>query len=97
MRDWVLHTRDVQGIKKMGTVEARLEALEQEVFRCQGMVECGLSANQTMITELTRDLKVDGKHLEDIDFTLNDQVNFLQGQLFDLQNKSLSMKQGIKV
>ncbi|KAE8782583.1 40S ribosomal protein S5-1 [Hordeum vulgare] len=45
MHEGVLHIRDVQGTKKMGTVEARLETVEQEIFKCQGMVEHGLSAN----------------------------------------------------
>jgi hypothetical protein len=32
MREGVLHIRDVQGPKKTGSVEARLEAVEQEIF-----------------------------------------------------------------
>ena len=39
MRDGVLHIRDVQGPKKTETMEPRLEAVEQEIFKCQGMVE----------------------------------------------------------
>ncbi|KAE8780924.1 40S ribosomal protein S5-1 [Hordeum vulgare] len=85
MCDGVLHIRDVQGPKKMGTMEARLEAVDQETFTCQGVVESGLSANHTMITEFTRDLKVYGKPLQDIVFTLNDKINFLQGQVFQNQ------------
>ena len=38
----VLHIRDVQGPKGTGSVEDRLEATEQEVFQCKGMVEHGL-------------------------------------------------------
>ena len=38
MHKGVLHIHDVQGPKGMGTMEARLEAMEQEVFRCKGMV-----------------------------------------------------------
>ncbi|KAE8810411.1 40S ribosomal protein S5-1 [Hordeum vulgare] len=87
MREGVLHIRDAKGPKKIGTIEARLEAVEQEIFRCQGMVERGLSANHSMIMEFTRDQKVDGTSLEDIVFTLNEQINFLQGQIFDLQNQ----------
>ena len=34
MHEGVLHLRDVQGPKGTGTVEVRLEAMEQEVFRC---------------------------------------------------------------
>lgn len=37
MRDGVLHIRDVQGPKGTGSMEARLEAMEQEVFQCKGM------------------------------------------------------------
>ncbi|KAE8773716.1 40S ribosomal protein S5-1 [Hordeum vulgare] len=86
MREGVLHIRDVQGPKKTGTMEARLKEVEQEIFRCQGMVECGLSYNHLMIMELTHDQKVDGRSLKDIIFTLNEQINFLQGQIFDLHN-----------
>ena len=77
MCDGVLHIRDVQGPKGTGSVEARLEAMEQEVFRCKGMVECGLNANHLMIADYTRDLKVDGKPIKDIIFSLNAQINFL--------------------
>ncbi|KAE8773688.1 hypothetical protein D1007_54028 [Hordeum vulgare] len=63
----MLHIRDVQGPKKTGSVETRLEAMEQQVFKCQGMVERGLSANHMMITEFTSMHKMDaidiGKHL----------------------------------
>ncbi|KAE8806651.1 40S ribosomal protein S5-1 [Hordeum vulgare] len=47
MHDGVLRIRDVQGPKETGSVEARLEAMEQEVFRCKGMVERGLNANHS--------------------------------------------------
>ena len=87
MHEGVLHISDVQGPKGTGTVEARLEAMEQEVFPCKGMVERGLNANHLMITELSRDLKVDGKPMKDIVFTLNEQINFLQSQIYDLQNQ----------
>ena len=74
MHEGVFHIRDVQGPKGTGTVEARLEAMEQEVFRCKGMVERGLNANHLMITDLFRDLKVDGKPMKDIVFTLNKKI-----------------------
>ncbi|XP_020199003.1 uncharacterized protein [Aegilops tauschii subsp. strangulata] len=87
MREGVLHTRDVQGPKSMGTVEARLEAIEQEVFKCKGMVERGLNAKHLMIEDFTRDLKVDGRSMKYIVFTFNKQINFLQSQIYDLQNQ----------
>ena len=64
MHEGVLYIRDEQGPKGTGTVEARLEAMEQEVFRCKGMVERGLNANHLMIADYTRDLKVDGKSMK---------------------------------
>ena len=87
MREGVLHIRDVQGPKGTGSMDARLEAIEQEVFKCKGMVEHGLNANHLMITDLTRDLKVDGRSMKDVVFTLNEKINFLQSQIYDLQNQ----------
>src|SRR3990170_2608257 len=88
MREGVLHIRDVQGPKKTGSVESRLEAVEQEIFKCQGMVERGLSANHSMITELTHNQKVDGQSMGDIIFKLNERIDYLQGQIYDLQNQN---------
>ncbi|KAE8807313.1 40s ribosomal protein s5-1 [Hordeum vulgare] len=69
-------------------METRLEAMEQQVFKCQGMVERGLNANHTMITEFTSNHKMDaidiGKHLS----RLYDRVDQLQGQIYDLQNRN---------
>ncbi|KAE8791393.1 40S ribosomal protein S5-1 [Hordeum vulgare] len=63
----MLHIRDVEGPKKTGSMETRLEAMEQQVFKCQGMVEHGLNVNHMMITEFTNNPKMDaidiGKHL----------------------------------
>ena len=38
MRDGLLHIRDVVGPNGTGSVESRLKAMEQQVFKCQGMV-----------------------------------------------------------
>src|SRR3990170_1386079 len=87
MCEGVLHIRDVQGPKGTGIMDARLKAMEQEVFKCKGMVERGLNANHLMIADFTRDLKVDGRSMKDVVFTLNEQINFLQGQIYVLQNQ----------
>ena len=71
----------------MGPMEARLEAMEQEILQCKGMVEHGLNANHLMIADYTRDLKVDGKSIKDIVFSLNKQINFLHSQIHDLQSQ----------
>ncbi|KAI5018237.1 hypothetical protein ZWY2020_043125 [Hordeum vulgare] len=88
MCEGMLHIRDVEGPKKTGSVETRLEAMEQQVFKCQGMVERGLNANHMMITEFTNKHKMDandiGKHLS----RLYDRVDQLQGQIYDLQNQN---------
>ncbi|KAE8795378.1 40S ribosomal protein S5-1 [Hordeum vulgare] len=88
MREGMLHIRDVEGPKKTVSMETRLEAMEQQVFKCQGMVERGLNANHMMITEFTNKHMIDvndiGKHLS----RLYDRVDELQGQIYDLQNQN---------
>ncbi|XP_020169623.1 uncharacterized protein [Aegilops tauschii subsp. strangulata] len=79
MCEGALHIQDAQGPNRTGSVEARLEAVEQDIFKFQGMVERGLSANHSMITEFTRDHMVDGRSMKDIVFTFNKQINFLHG------------------
>ncbi|KAE8815015.1 40S ribosomal protein S5-1 [Hordeum vulgare] len=88
MREGMLHIHDVEGPKKTGSMETRLEAMEQQVFKCQGMVERGLNANHMMITEFTNKHMIDandiGKHLS----RLYDRVDQLQGQIYDLQHQN---------
>ncbi|KAE8766859.1 40S ribosomal protein S5-1 [Hordeum vulgare] len=88
MREGMLHIRDVEGPKKTGSMEARLEAKEQQVFKCQGMVERGLNANHMMITEFTSKHRIDandiGKHLS----RLYERIDHLQAQIYDLQNQN---------
>ncbi|KAE8791475.1 40s ribosomal protein s5-1 [Hordeum vulgare] len=80
-----------EGPKKTGSVETRLEVMEQHVFKCQGMVERGLNANHMMNTEFTNKHKMDandiGKHLS----RLYDRVDLIQGQIYDLQNQHYVM------
>ncbi|KAE8775891.1 40S ribosomal protein S5-1 [Hordeum vulgare] len=92
MSEGMLHIHDVEGPKKTGSMETRLEAMEQQVFKCQGMVERGLNANHMMITEFTSNHKMDaidiGKHLS----RLYDRVDQLQGQIYDLQNQNFELE-----
>ncbi|KAE8796088.1 40S ribosomal protein S5-1 [Hordeum vulgare] len=84
----MLHIRDVDGPKKTGSADTRLEAMEQQVFKCQGMVERGHNANHMMITEFTNKHMIDasdiGKHL----CRLYDRIDQLQAQIYDLQNQN---------
>ncbi|KAE8791850.1 40S ribosomal protein S5-1 [Hordeum vulgare] len=90
MREGMLHIRDVEGPKKTGSMERRLEAMEQQVFKCQGMVERGLNANHMMTMEFTSKHRIDandiGKHLS----RLYDRIDQLHGQIYDLQNQNWS-------
>ena len=71
--------------------------MKQEVIQCKGMVERGLNANYLMITDLSRDLKVDGKPMKDIVFTFNEQINFCKAKYMIFKTEFLSMKLGSKV
>jgi hypothetical protein len=88
MREGVLHIRDVEGPKKAGSVETRLEAMEQQVFKCQGMVEHGLNANHMMIAEFTNNHKLDAKNIGEAIFKLHEKIEHLQSQIYDLQNQN---------
>ncbi|KAE8789683.1 40S ribosomal protein S5-1 [Hordeum vulgare] len=88
MREGMLHIRDVEGPKKTESMETRLEAMEQQVFKCQGMVERGLNTNHMMITEFTNKHRIDandiGKHLP----MLYDRIDQLEAQIYDPQNQN---------
>ena len=72
MREGVPHIRDVEGPWRTGSVETRLEAMEQQVFKCQEMVERGLDSNHIMITEFTNNHKLDAKDIGEAIFMLHE-------------------------
>ena len=88
MRDGLLHIRDVEGQKGTESVESRLEAMEQQVFKCQGMVERGLNANHMMIAEFTNNHKLDANNIGETIFKLHEKIEHLQAQIYDLQNQN---------
>ena len=88
MREGVLHICDVEGPRRTGSMETKLEAVEQQVFKCQGMVEHGLNANQMMITEFTNNHKLDAKVIGETIFKLQEKIEHLQAQIYDLQNQN---------
>ena len=88
MREGLLHIRDVEGPRKIGSTEARLEALEQEVFKCQEMVERGLNSNHMMIVEFTNKHKLDVDNIGETIFKLHEKIEHLQAQIYDLQNQN---------
>ena len=88
MREGVLHIRDVEGPKGIGSVESRLEAMEQQVFMCQGMVERGINASHKMLAEFTNNYEPDAKKTEEAIFKLHEKIEHLQAQIYDLQNQN---------
>ena len=88
MRDGLLHIRDVEGPRRTGSVETRLEAMEQQVFKCQEMVERGLDSNHIMITGFTNNHKLDAKDIGEAIFKLHEKIEHLQAQIYDLQNQN---------
>ena len=88
MYEGLLHIRDVEGPRKTESVEARLEAMEQQVFMCQEMVEHGLDANHIMIMEFTNNHKLDAKNIGEAIFKLHEKIEHLQALIYDLQNQN---------
>jgi hypothetical protein len=88
MHEGVLHIQGVQVPRRTESVEARLEAVEQKVFKCQWMVERGLNANHSMITEFTRDHNLDNNDIGEAIFKLREKIEYLQAQICDLQNQN---------
>ena len=69
-------------------METRLEAMEQQVFKCQEMVERGLDSNHIMITEFTNTTKQDARNIGETIFKLHEKIEHLQAQIYDLQNQN---------
>ncbi|KAE8819838.1 40S ribosomal protein S5-1 [Hordeum vulgare] len=78
MHEGVLHIQDVQGPNKEGSEKARLAATEHEIFKCQGMLERGLNANHSMITDFNSKNKLDTKKVGVVLFKLQERVEHLQ-------------------
>ena len=88
MHEGVLHIRDLEGPRRTGSVETRLEAMEQQVYKCQAMVECRLDAKHMMIAEFTNNHKLDAKDIGEAIFKLHEKIEHLQAQIYDLQNQN---------
>ena len=96
MCDGLLHIRDVDGSKGTGSVESRLETMEQQVFKCQGMVERGINATHKMLAEFTNNYEPDAKKTEEAIFKLHEKIEHLQAQIYDLQNQNCEYEYGFK-
>ncbi|KAE8803376.1 40S ribosomal protein S5-1 [Hordeum vulgare] len=95
-REGMLHTRDVQGPKRTGSMEESLKAVEQEILKCKVMVDHGLSANHSVITVFTRENSVGGQRLENIVLNLNDRIYYIQDQIYGLQLQNYEFEEKFK-
>ena len=96
-RDGVLHINDLEGPKKEGDKKARLRDVEQELFKCQRMVEGWLDVNHTMVTELLHEQKWEStKTWEAID-RLHVKVEDLQAQIYDPHNQNYEYETKFKI
>ncbi|KAE8799207.1 hypothetical protein D1007_25330 [Hordeum vulgare] len=71
---------------KEGSNEARMEEVEQEVFKYKLMIERGVENNFDIITELKKQHEKDMKEVQSIISALETKVFKLQGHIYDLQN-----------
>ena len=70
--------------------------MEQQVFKCQERVEHGLDSNHIMITEFTNNHKLYVKHIGEAIFKLHEKIEFLQAQIYDLQNQNCEFEYRFK-
>ena len=85
MEDGVLHQEDLKGPIKEGSVQARLEEVEQEVFKYKKMTERGVEANFDITNELKNYFL---KEMWERIAASEDRIIELQGQINDLHNQN---------
>ncbi|KAK1677324.1 hypothetical protein QYE76_038172 [Lolium multiflorum] len=82
--DGELQIKDVQGPKGEGSLEDRMEKLEQEVFNYKKMAEREVDIFHKIVSELIDGHKKETAKLWDDIFSLHDTTNKLQAQLYDV-------------
>jgi predicted nucleic acid-binding Zn-ribbon protein len=88
LKDGKLQIEDAQGPTGEGSLEARMEALEQEVFKYKKMAERVVDIIHRINQELTAKHKKETAELWDDILSLHETTNKLQAQLYDLQNQN---------
>ncbi|KAE8788734.1 hypothetical protein D1007_37158 [Hordeum vulgare] len=77
MHERVLHMCDFQGPKKEVRKKVRLAAVEKEIFKCQGMVERGWSANHSITTDFIREKNLDARNMGEALFKLQEGIEIV--------------------
>jgi hypothetical protein len=88
LKDGKLQIEDVQGPIGEGSLEARMEALEQEVFKYKKMAEREVDIIYRINQELISKYKKETTELWNDVLSLHETTNKLQAQLYDLQNQN---------
>jgi hypothetical protein len=88
LKDGKLQIEDVQGPTGEGSLKARMEALEQEVFKYKKMAECKVDIIHRINQELIAKHKKETAELWDDILSLHETTKKLQAQLYDLQNQN---------
>ncbi|KAK1645793.1 hypothetical protein QYE76_063598 [Lolium multiflorum] len=79
---------DVRGPKGEGSLEDRMEKLEQEVFAYKKMAEREVDIFHRIVSELIDEHKKETTKLWDDILSLHNTTNQLQAQLYDVQNQN---------
>jgi hypothetical protein len=88
LKDGKVQTQDVRGPKGEGSLEARMEELEQEFFRYKKMAERKVNIIHKISAELIAEHKKETAKLWDDILSLHETTNKLQAQLYDVQNQN---------
>jgi hypothetical protein len=88
LKDGELQIKDVQVPKGEGSLEARMEALEQEVFKYKKMAEREVDIIHRINQDLVTKYKKETTELWKDIFSLHETTIQLQAQLYDLQNQN---------
>jgi hypothetical protein len=88
LKDGKLQIEDFQGPIGEGSLEARMEALEQDVFKYKKMAECEVDIILRINQELIAKHKKETAELWDDILSLHETTNKLQAQLYDLENQN---------
>jgi hypothetical protein len=88
LKDGKVQIEDFRGTKGMGSLKARMEELEQEVFRYKKMAEREVDIIHRINAELIAKHKKETAKLWDDILSLHETTNKLQAQLYDMQNQN---------
>ena len=88
LKDGKVQVEDVRGPKGEGSLEGRMEKLEQEVFIYKKMAEREVNIIHKINSELISEHKKEVANLWDDILSLHETINKLQAQLYDVQNQN---------